>query len=96
MLGCVSSRFLLEIVGIVRLRTTATDFSFFLDKEILRRRTKAKEFNFVLYNINVTINNLDIKSRLKLKLNSVAFVRKRTILTERPPIVGEVSANLCG
>jgi hypothetical protein len=30
----------------------------------------------------------------KLKLNSVAVVRKRTIPTERPPLVGEVSANL--
>jgi hypothetical protein len=29
------------------------------------------------------------------KLNSVAVVRKRTIPTERPPLVGEVSANLC-
>jgi hypothetical protein len=28
--------------------------------------------------------------------NSVAVVRKRTIPTERPPLVGEVSANLCG
>jgi hypothetical protein len=28
------------------------------------------------------------------KLNSVAVVRKRTIPTERPPLVGEVSANL--
>jgi hypothetical protein len=32
----------------------------------------------------------------KLKLNSVALVRKRTIQTERPPFVGEVSANFCG
>jgi hypothetical protein len=32
----------------------------------------------------------------KLKLNSVAVVRKRTIPTERPPLVGEVSAKLCG
>jgi hypothetical protein len=32
----------------------------------------------------------------KLKLNSVALVRKRTIATERPPLVGEVSANFCG
>jgi hypothetical protein len=31
-----------------------------------------------------------------LKLNSVAVVRKRTIPTERRPLVGEVSANLCG
>jgi hypothetical protein len=32
----------------------------------------------------------------KSKLNSVALVRKRTIPTERPPLVGDVSANLCG
>jgi len=30
---------------------------------------------------------------LKLKLNSVALVRERTIPTERPPPVGEVSAD---
>jgi hypothetical protein len=30
------------------------------------------------------------------KLNSVALIRKRTISTERPPLVGEVSANFCG
>jgi hypothetical protein len=30
------------------------------------------------------------------KLNSVAVVPKRTIPTERPPLFGEVSANLCG
>jgi hypothetical protein len=28
--------------------------------------------------------------------NSVALVRKRTIQTERPPLVGEVSANFYG
>jgi hypothetical protein len=32
----------------------------------------------------------------KLKLNSVALVCERTIPTERPPPVGEVSANFCG
>ena len=31
--------------------------------------------------------------RESLKLNSVALVRERTIPTERPPPVGEVSAN---
>ena len=31
-----------------------------------------------------------------IKLNSVALVRTRTIPTERPPPVGEVSANSCG
>ena len=30
------------------------------------------------------------------KTNSVALVRTRTIPTERPPLVGEVSANFCG
>jgi len=30
------------------------------------------------------------------KKNSVALVRERTIQTERPPPVGEVSANFCG
>jgi len=34
-------------------------------------------------------------SKLAL-LNSVALVRTRTIPTERPPPVGEVSANFCG
>jgi hypothetical protein len=33
---------------------------------------------------------------IKKKLNSVALVRERTIPTERPPPVGEVSANFCG
>jgi hypothetical protein len=28
--------------------------------------------------------------------NSVALVRERTMLTERPPLVGEVSLNFCG
>jgi hypothetical protein len=29
----------------------------------------------------------------KKKINSVACIRERTILTERPPLVGEISAN---
>jgi hypothetical protein len=29
-------------------------------------------------------------------MNSEALVRQRTILTERPPLVGEVSANFSG
>jgi hypothetical protein len=32
----------------------------------------------------------------KIKLNSMALVRELTIPTERPPLVGEVSANFCG
>jgi hypothetical protein len=33
---------------------------------------------------------------IKFKENSVALVIERTIPTERPPLVGEVSANFCG
>jgi hypothetical protein len=32
----------------------------------------------------------------KKKTNQVSWVRERTIPTERPPLVGEVSANVCG
>jgi len=34
--------------------------------------------------------------KLKTELNSVALVRERTIPTERPPPVDEVSADFCG
>jgi hypothetical protein len=34
--------------------------------------------------------------RNETKLNSVALVSERTILTERPPLVSEVSANFRG
>jgi hypothetical protein len=47
------------------------------------------------------IENKDTLSlgRLRIEksvLNSVALVCKRTIPTERPPLVGEVSGNICG
>jgi hypothetical protein len=54
------------------------------------------------------ISKLDLNLREKLvkfyiwsiasykQTNSVALVRERTIQTERPPPVGEVSANFCG
>ena len=38
----------------------------------------------------------EISRKANIKLNSVALVRERTIPTERPPPVGEVSANFCG
>jgi hypothetical protein len=42
--------------------------------------------------------NIGLPSDEKIKKtkNSMAVVSKRTIPTERPPLVGEVSANLCG
>jgi hypothetical protein len=36
------------------------------------------------------------KTETDMEKNSMALVRDRTILTERPPLVGEVSANFCG
>jgi hypothetical protein len=42
---------------------------------------------------------LFIKSNIllqKKRTSSMARVRERTILTERQPLVGEVSANFCG
>jgi hypothetical protein len=40
---------------------------------------------------------IHIKLRLRsTNNNSVALVREQTILTERPPLVGEVSVNFCG
>jgi len=41
------------------------------------------------------LQNETTNPQLKLNLNSVALVRTRTIPTERPPPVGEVSANFC-
>jgi hypothetical protein len=37
-----------------------------------------------------------LTSFLKNKTNSVVWVRERTIPTEEPQLVGEVSANFCG
>ena len=42
------------------------------------------------------IPGLERSVMLPKKKNSVALVRERTIPTERPPPVGEVSANICG
>jgi hypothetical protein len=42
------------------------------------------------------INVLNKEIKLEIIKNSVAVVRKRTIPTERPPLVREVSAKLCG
>jgi hypothetical protein len=41
------------------------------------------------------VKEMSYKTKKK-KLNSVVVVRNLTIPIERPPLVGEVSANLCG
>jgi hypothetical protein len=42
------------------------------------------------------LHPLNYSNRLLKNLDSVAWVRERTIPIERPPLVGEVSANFCG
>jgi hypothetical protein len=44
-----------------------------------------------LFPANALIKSVTIK-----QTNSMALVRKRSIPTERPQLVGEVSANICG
>jgi hypothetical protein len=39
--------------------------------------------------------DLKLLDVIRPKVNSMAAVPKRTIPTERPPLVGEVSANIC-
>jgi hypothetical protein len=66
-----------------------------------RKKQALKQVTTVAENLKYEVNVLGVLSQLilyscsdiKLKLNSVALVRKRTIPTERPPLVGEVSAN---
>jgi hypothetical protein len=59
-----------------------------------------RAFQFTIYNgpTNTLVYNKTLiqMSHTKTKLNSGALVRERTIPTERPPPVGEVSANFCG
>jgi hypothetical protein len=46
--------------------------------------------------LNTTFMVNTFSLNLRDKKNSVALVRERTIPTERPPLVDEVSANFCG
>ena len=48
------------------------------------------------YNFENFLQNSAQDFRNFIHINSVALVRERTIPTERPPPVGEVSANFCG
>jgi hypothetical protein len=73
-----------------------------LKREALDYSDMSLDFQQTTWRYILEDNNLHdrrceiVTSYLKLKLNSVVLVRKRTIPTERPPFVGEVSANFCG
>jgi hypothetical protein len=59
-----------------------------LVSEICRSKKTCKQReNYLCLNLNTVLFEM---------LNSVTLVRKRTISTERPPLVGEVSAKSCG
>jgi hypothetical protein len=56
-------------------------------------------FYLNLFIIGGDVNFLRAKSSWTIRIpskNSVAWVRERTIPTERPPLIGEVNANFCG
>jgi hypothetical protein len=55
---------------------------------------KGKETIIPVLNLH-TMKTLKTLQGMRKKI-SVVVVRKRTIPIERPPLVGEVSANLCG
>ena len=57
--------------------------------KLLQKFTARKAIEIPFSDLLVSLNGIEIK-------NSVALVRERTILTERPPPVGEVSAKFCG
>jgi hypothetical protein len=44
----------------------------------------------------VNFSHMILRVDFDLLTNFVALVRERTVPTERPPLVGEVSANICG
>jgi hypothetical protein len=70
-------------------------FQYMTSKHLYRREEITPETPFIP---SATLGKLTTSyiEYLQTKLNSVALVRKRTIPTERPPLVGEISANLCG
>jgi hypothetical protein len=73
----------------------------FEDHNITARTCSVTTYNFtvLLHNMLTTVRTLINVFKLSVKhkkKTSVALVRERTIPTERPPLVGEVSANFCG
>jgi hypothetical protein len=65
-------------------RVSLSLLSKLLVEKLLRHRIRTKDQNNCWKRL--------IKGKLRNNNNSVAWVRKRTILTERPPFVGEVNA----
>jgi len=94
-----------EITASKRTRQTHSQDFVRLNQNLCSDRTRtrlaAKTAKFLEFIIPLSrqaplLELLHVAVPCKLKLNSVALVRTRTIPTERPPPVGEVSANFCG
>jgi hypothetical protein len=67
-----------------------------MNHEDIHLHTQSTASSIFLHNRN---NREEWRTKAQNKCeqkNSVALVRKRTILTERPPLVGEVSVNFSG
>jgi hypothetical protein len=63
--------------------------------------SKEIELSWVPFTREVWVNDVykeryAVFNKSQKQTNSVALVRERTVSTERPPLVGEVSANFCG
>jgi hypothetical protein len=54
-----------------------------------------RNYNKLCHRLKIVLTPCQIYLKINLK-NSVALVCERTIPTERPPLVGEVSTNFCG
>jgi hypothetical protein len=68
------------------------------DRKIKKKKHfRKKETTKNHHHRNVLVTRMKVKTLYKQqKTNSVSYVRERTIPTERPPFVGEVSANSFG
>jgi hypothetical protein len=75
-------------------------FYFFLSHSLFFSAFISGEINWSGQYIDKTWRSLELFvlpfSTQTNKTNCVALVRKRTIPTERPPLVGEISANFSG
>jgi hypothetical protein len=66
---------------------------FFLDIPKFHDQSSIPFHILLIKGVVVLVSKSQVMKTLKLKLNSVALVRKRTIPTERPQPADEVSAN---
>jgi hypothetical protein len=82
--------------GVRTLHYTTRVFQTFLHHRPLQKALKLPRHSFLSRNFTISIKLLLLSSFLAFYAkytNSVALVSEQTLPTERPPLVGEVSAN---